>query len=124
MVMLDFQKTFELVAHCIVLTKLEKLGVPFFLVQWVCAFLYQRRQRVKIGSATSVWLYPNPGKTQGTCLGPLLFLVMLSDLICELSIVKYAGDSTGYEIVKLGQISIMQRAVVQCADWPEKTICS
>ena len=53
--LLDFRKAYDLVDNTIVLGKLEKLGAPCILVNWIRAFLTDREQCTKIGAVSSKW---------------------------------------------------------------------
>jgi len=48
-VFVDFAKAFDHVDHNILVTKLVAMGLPDVIVRWMCAFLRDRRQRVKTG---------------------------------------------------------------------------
>ena len=47
-VFIDFAKAFDHVDHNILVDKLVALSLPDVIVRWICAFLQERRQRVKI----------------------------------------------------------------------------
>ena len=79
-VYLDFAKAFDKVDHNIVLQKLSSLGVRGKLLLWIKSFLISRTQRVMVNGILSD---PSPvisGVPQGSVIGPLLFLVLLSDI--------------------------------------------
>ena len=77
---LDFSKAFDRINHGTLITKLIDLGVRRSLILWVCDFLANRCQAVKIGEIRYEWVYVNGGITKGTKLGPVLFLVIVNDL--------------------------------------------
>ena len=52
-VFVDFAKAFDHVDHNILVAKLVELGLPDVIVRCMCAFLRDRRQRVKIGDVLS-----------------------------------------------------------------------
>ena len=57
----DFSKGFDLVDHHSLLAELRALDIHPVIIRWICAFLPNRPQRVKIGSSLSSHLYPNGG---------------------------------------------------------------
>ena len=75
---LDFSKAFDRIDYNILINKLIDLGVRRSLIPWILSFLTNRRQRVLIDKSTSDWLPVTAGVPQGTKLGPILFLVMLT----------------------------------------------
>ena len=65
------------------------------LLYWIKDFLIGREQRVVLGRATSNWSVVNSGVPQGSVLGPLLFVVVINDLLylVENKTKLYADDS-------------------------------
>jgi hypothetical protein len=99
----DFAKAFDLVDHEILLTKLDSL-LPSWLVSWIASYLTKRKQRVRINDIETEWKNVEAGVIQGSVLGPILFILFISDindyLPSNVEIEKYADDILGYLIGK------------------------
>jgi hypothetical protein len=68
---IDYSKAFDHVDHTTFITKLQhEFNLPIILVRWICSFLTDRKQRVKIGDIVSEWLTLNGGLPQGSWLAP------------------------------------------------------
>ena len=76
---LDFAKAFDKVDHNILLSKLAKLNITGKIHTWISAFLKNRKQTVVIDNCRSERVWVTSGVPQGSVLGPLLFLIMMSD---------------------------------------------
>jgi hypothetical protein len=76
----DFRKAFDLVDNDILLEKLAKIGFVPNLLKFFCSYLGDRRQFVKINGYESDCYFTRSGVSQGSTLGPTLFLIMINDL--------------------------------------------
>lgn len=95
---LDFEKAFDRVPHQRLLRKLEHLGLRGNLLAWIAAFLDNRSFRVRVDGHLSSEKVVTSGVPQGSVLGPLLFVLYISDL-CRLMKVQnewFADDAKCY----------------------------
>ena len=72
----DFSKGFDLVDHNALLNELHFLKVDDIIVKWLCSFLSNRMQVVRVGTALSAPVTPRKGIPQGTKSAPLLFAIL------------------------------------------------
>jgi hypothetical protein len=95
-VYLDFSKAFDKVDHQIVLRKIEAMGINGNILQWIKSFLTQRYQSVSVNGVLSDPQEVISGVPQGSVLGPLIFLILISDIDADVidSIVKSFADDT------------------------------
>lgn len=94
-VFFDISKAFDSIDHKVLLFKLEKMGIRGKALDLIRSYLTNRQQFVKIGDVLSEIAEILFGVPQGSCLGPLLFVLMLYDLKfieTKSSIIKYADD--------------------------------
>ena len=78
-VYIDFSKAFDTVSHEKLLHKLTKYGISGN-IQWFTSFLNNRKQRVKLGNSYSSYANVIYGVPQGSCTGPLLFILYANEL--------------------------------------------
>ena len=77
---MDLGKASDRIDHNILIKELLSLGVRESLVPWICSFLSNRRQAVKVDGFLSEWVSVNGGVPQGAKLDLIVFFVMMSDL--------------------------------------------
>ena len=122
-VYLDFQKAFDRVPHQRLLSKLKAYGVGGNLLQWISAFLSNRRQRVVVEGKHSSWMEVSSGIPQGSVLGPLLFLVYINDLPSNVGSCSklFADDTKLYrEVSDVDDMAQLQNDVDSLELWAEK----
>ena len=91
------KKAFDTVDHEILLTKLTKYGIIGLENTWFESYLSNRMQFCKVNGVSSKLDDINCGVPQGSCLGPLLFLIYINDLPFSLQnsqVTMYADDTT------------------------------
>ena len=94
-VFLDLAKAFNTVDPDILLSKLNRLGVSGIPLELMRSYLTERKQYTKTNNATSTIKRIQLGVTQGSALGPLLFLIYVNDLPAStnLDVRLYADDA-------------------------------
>lgn len=80
----DFSRAFDEVWHEGLLFKLAQLHCPRELVKWVAMYLKDRSCYIEIEGEQSDLFSVSRGVPQGSCLGPLLFLLYHHDLPARL----------------------------------------
>ena len=85
---LDFAKAFDKCDIGILMHKLKKLGIKGKLGRWLYNFLNNRKQQVMINGTKSNVTNVSSGVPQGTVLGPILFLIYISDIGEDISALK------------------------------------
>jgi hypothetical protein len=118
-VFFDFKKAFDLINHLILLTKLDQL-LPKLLTSRNARYLKGRKQRVKSNDKFSQWLDEEAGVIQGSVLGPILFIVFISDTNSykppTIELTKYADD-LGFHNNYIDQKDDIQLAVDGVEKW-------
>ena len=92
---LTSKKTFDSVAHNLLLQKTEKLDNGGNFPTIVASYLADRQQNVKIYYCISETTPVNSDATQGSLLSSLLFIIYVNDLskeVTEIEVFGYADD--------------------------------
>ena len=104
-VFLDLSKAFDTLPHTILLDEMNKYGIRGLANKWFASYLNTRTLRVKcnVASGNNQTLSDDKtidiGTPQGSCLGPLLFLLYNNDLYLNLEhtkVILFADDTTIY----------------------------
>ena len=95
LVLLDLSAAFDTVDHALLLQRLQlKFGLSGTVPKWFTSYLSQRTQRVTVGGVSSEKFNVDCGVPPGSCLGPLLFVLYVSELL-EL-IERHLPDAHAY----------------------------
>ena len=122
-VYLDFQKAFNKVAHQRLLIKLKAYGIGERMINWIQAWLTDRRQRVIVEGEISNWKPVLSRVPQGSVLGPILFLIFINDLDDDLSskVLKFADYTKVFRTVKTDtDKETLQDDLTKLVKWSEK----
>ena len=100
-VFLDISKAFDKVWHEGIIFKLQQNGISDDLLNISSDFLRNRKQRVTLNGQSSSWTNVNAGVSEGSILGPLLFLIYINDLPDGLSsnAKLFADDTSLFSVV-------------------------
>ena len=122
--LIGLKKAFDTVDHKIFLAKLDFYGLEGKELNWFKSYLENRRQYCKVNGKVSKTEVVNCGVPQGSCLGPLLFLVYINDLpncLEKSNVSMYADDTCLYH--SFDSFDAMNQAinadVIALKDWLE-----
>ncbi|GFS68617.1 putative RNA-directed DNA polymerase from transposon BS [Trichonephila clavipes] len=126
-VFVDFKAAFDRVWRKMLLKKLLHMHVSGHFFKWISDFLSQRFLNIKYGNSRLGYGQTRQGLPQGSILSPVLFNIMINDLLSfidnavpEINSLLYGDDlvfwSTSSDIPKFE--STLSSALVTLANWP------
>ena len=121
-VFLDFSKAFDTVSHIKLTQKLERYGIRGMALTLIKSYLTNRSQYVSINGMDSHQMPVEVGVPQGSCLGPLFYLIYSNDLnklMTNINTVAFADDTTVIEICQSIETLTLKLNLVlsQVLDW-------
>ena len=96
----DPSKAFDCLPHKLIIAKLNAYGFKLPALKLIHSHLSNRKQRTMVNHAYSSWDEILFGIPQGCIIGPILFIIFLSDLFLAISntdFSSYADDNTIYD---------------------------
>ena len=100
MVFFDISKAFDKVWHKGLIFKLQAAGIDGKLLTFLQDYLSDRTQKVVLPGGSSDLSLVKAGVSQGSVLGPLLFLVYINDIVNDIeSEINLFADDTRLSIV-------------------------
>jgi hypothetical protein len=95
MALLDLQKAFDTLDHSILLMKLQVSGLVDDIIMWFRSYISERQQLLDVSGSFSSTSGKTCGVSQGSILGPLLFLIYVNDMsaVAKTRLLLYADES-------------------------------
>ena len=122
-IFLDFSKAFDKISHKFILSKLHYYGIRNHTLSWIGAFLYNHTQTTVVNGVHSSYVEATSGVTQGSVLGPMLFLLYIYNINNAITaqINLFADDCVLYRnIHNQNDQGILQIDLDTISSWAEK----
>ena len=120
MIFIDLKNAFDTVDYHILLNKMRNYGIDGLEYRWFSSYLNNRRQFCRVNGVSSDPAEINIGVPQGSCLGPLLFLIYINDLPFALKRAKvtmYADDTAiSFSSNDMEEIDAVVNAELACVE--------
>ena len=117
---LDFSKASDKYDHGILLHKIKTLGIKGKLGRWIYSFLTERFQEVLVKGRKSTRSHLKSGVPQGSVLGPILFLIYISDIAEDLlaNVLVYVDDTKlRHKVQTTEDVEFVQKELLKLHEW-------
>ena len=121
-IFLDAEAAFDQAWHDAIRYKMNEFGLPHRLVRLVSSFLYERKLKVIVGNYSSEEVTMRAGTPQGSCLSPLLYIILVNDITDvsqNASLGQFADDIALWANAYTHECSVkrLQMAINQLEGW-------
>ena len=117
---IDFTRAFDSVCHSKLLHKLKSYGISGGLLEFIEFYLSNRLHCTRVGTQLSSSAAIKSGVIQGSCIGPILFVLFINDIVDKLNSNTYcklfADDVKLYASINIG-ISSLQDSLNALYSW-------
>ena len=98
-VLTDLSKAFDCIPHGLLIAKLNVFGFNKKSLSFISVYVYNRKEKTKVGSEFCDFLNILFGVPQGLILGPIFLIIFITDLFFinnDIGFASYADDTTPY----------------------------
>ena len=111
-------------SHAHLIRKLDQCGIKGHLLQCFISYLCNRLQRVVTDGGSSDWFPVTSGVPLGSLLGPVLFVLFISDMPSVLShsstLALFADDAKCFRtIISHTDCALLQDDIDKLVDWSD-----
>ena len=119
---LDAEAAFDQAWHDAIRYKLDKLNLPHRFIRLLSSFLTDRKLKVKVGKEVSQEVKMKAGTPQGSCLSPLLYIILVNDVpaITQTGSIGQFADDIGLwssAFTTGAAVSRLQKSVNEVEGW-------
>ena len=120
---MDYRKALDLRGHSLLIKKLYSYGIRGQILELFESYLSDRSQCVNVDGVKSTIRNIDCGVPHGSMLGPLLFIVFIDDLPCQIecSVVDMYADNTtlsyNYSNAPQSIVVELQKDITSLANW-------